>query len=145
MNKTLNKLIEGNKKYLLESAYHGDISNEKRFDTAKNGQHPNICVITCSDSRVVPEIIFDAGIGELFVIRCAGNVMDDAILGSVEYAIEHLHVDVVMVLGHTSCGAVTSTISSVPHGFTKLITDKIKEVIKEEKDIYKAVIMNANN
>lgn len=71
--------------------------------------------------------------------------MDDAILGSVEYAIEHLHVDVVMVLGHTSCGAVTSTITSAPHGFTKLITDKIKEVIKEEKDIYKVVVINANN
>ena len=143
MNKTLNQLLLGNKKYLTECAYSGDITSTRRLDTSTNGQHPKAVVITCSDSRVVPEIIFNAGIGEIFVIRCAGNVMDDTILGSIEYAVEHLHTDLVMVLGHSSCGAVTSTIKSSPSGFTKRITDKIKEVIKEESDVLKAVKINA--
>ena len=143
MNKTLEQLLLGNKKYLTECAYSGDITSTRRLDTSTNGQHPKAVVITCSDSRVVPEIIFNAGIGEIFVIRCAGNVMDDTILGSIEYAVEHLHTDLVMVLGHSSCGAVTSTIKSNPTGFTKRITDKIKEVIKEETDILKAVKINA--
>ncbi len=143
MNKTLEQLLLGNKKYLTECTYSGDISPSKRLDTSTNGQHPKAVVITCSDSRVVPEIIFNAGIGEIFVIRCAGNVMDDTILGSIEYAVEHLHCDLVMVLGHSSCGAVTSTIKSTPTGFTKRITDKIKEVIKEETDILKSVKINA--
>lgn len=143
MNNTLEQLLLGNKKYLTECAYTGDISSLRRSDTYNFGQHPKAVVITCSDSRVVPEIIFNAGIGEIFVIRCAGNVMDDTILGSIEYAVEHLHTDLVMVLGHSSCGAVTSTIKSTPTGFTKRITDKIKEVIKEELDISKAVKINA--
>lgn len=143
MSNTLERLLLGNKKYLTECAYSGDITPLRRSDTFNNGQHPKAVVITCSDSRVVPEIIFNAGIGEIFVIRCAGNVMDDTILGSIEYAVEHLHTDLVMVLGHTSCGAVTSTIKSIPTGFTKRITDKIKEVIKEESDIAKAVKINA--
>ena len=143
MNNTLEQLLLGNKNYLTKNAYSGDISAVRRNDTSVNGQHPKAVVITCSDSRVVPEIIFNAGIGEIFVIRCAGNVMDDTILGSIEYAVEHLHSDLVMVLGHTCCGAVTSTIKSTPKGFTKRITDKIKEVIKEESDIEKAVKINA--
>lgn len=143
MNNTLEQLLLGNKKYLSECAYTGDITANKRVDTSKNGQHPKAVIITCSDSRVVPEIIFNAGIGEIFVIRCAGNVMDDTILGSIEYAVVHLHCDLVMVLGHSSCGAVTSTIKSTPTGFTKRITDKIKEVIKDETDIFKAVKLNA--
>ncbi len=143
MNNTLEQLLLGNKKYLTECAYSGDISVVRRNDTSLHGQHPKAVIITCSDSRVVPEIIFNAGIGEIFVIRCAGNVMDDTILGSIEYAVEHLHSDLVMVLGHSCCGAVTSTIKSTPTGFTKRITDKIKEVIKEESDIEKAVKVNA--
>ena len=143
MNNTLEQLLLGNKKYLTECAYTGDITFNRRCDTSLHGQHPKAVVITCSDSRVVPEIIFNAGIGEIFVIRCAGNVMDDTILGSIEYSVEHLHSDLVMVLGHSCCGAVTSTINSTPAGFTKRITDKIKEVIKEESDIEKAVKINA--
>ena len=74
-------------------------------------------IIACSDSRVPPEIIFDCGLGDLFVIRVAGNVLDDVVLGSVEYAAEHLGVGVVMVLGHSRCGAVTAAAAGGhPHG-----------------------------
>lgn len=74
------------------------------------GQHPFAIVLGCADSRVPPEIIFDQGLGDLFVIRVAGNIVDDAILGSIEYAVEELGTPLVLVLGHEGCGAVAATI-----------------------------------
>ena len=82
----LSKLKQGNEKYLNAATGTGDISKEIRKDTCENGQYPYAVVVTCSDSRVIPESIFSAGIGELFVIRVAGNVINDFQLGSVEYA-----------------------------------------------------------
>ncbi len=76
-----------------------------------DGQHPYACVVTCSDSRVSPEMIFDATLGNIFVIRNAGNVPSPETIGSVEYAVEHLNVPVVLVMGHTKCGAVTAACS----------------------------------
>ena len=73
------------------------------------GQHPFAVVLCCSDSRVAPEIIFDQKLGDLFVIRNAGNVVDKHVLGSIEYAVEHLETPLVVVMGHSSCGAVTAT------------------------------------
>src|SRR5690606_26127797 len=80
--------------------------SHKRIIETQHDQHPFAVVITCSDSRVAPEIIFDEGIGDLFVIRTAGNLIGDLELGSIEYATEHLHTSLVVVLGHTECGAV---------------------------------------
>jgi carbonic anhydrase len=74
------------------------------------GQHPFAVILTCSDSRVPPEVIFDQGIGDLFVIRNAGNIVDDVVIGSIEYAVEHLHTPLVIVLGHQQCGAVTAAL-----------------------------------
>ena len=73
------------------------------------GQHPFAVVLCCSDSRVAPEIIFDQKLGDLFVIRNAGNIVDEEVLGSIEYAVEHLETPLVVVMGHASCGAVTAT------------------------------------
>ena len=73
------------------------------------GQHPFAVVLCCSDSRVTPEIIYDQKIGDLFVIRNAGNIVDDEVLGSIEYAVEHLETPLVVVMGHAACGAVTAT------------------------------------
>ena len=100
------KLEEGNRKYLTLKTGGGDISPAVRLRTCKNGQQPYAIVIACSDSRVIPECIFSAGIGELFTIRLAGNVIDDHQLGSIEYAVEHLGTNLVVVMGHTGCGAV---------------------------------------
>ncbi len=75
-------------------------------------QRPFAAVLACSDSRVVPEIIFDQGLGDLFVIRVAGNVADDSILGSLEYAARHLEIPIILVLGHTKCGALTAAIAA---------------------------------
>lgn len=86
----------------------------------------------CFDSRVIPEHIFSAGIGELFVIRLAGNVIDDHQLGSIEYAAGHLGCKLVVVLGHTHCGAVDAAIHHQPEGYIKYITDEIKKAIGDE-------------
>lgn len=99
----LTRLLDGNKRYLTEQSAK-DFA-KTRAETL-NGQQPFAIVITCSDSRVVPEYIFDANLGELFVIRTAGNVVDKIALGSIEYAVEHLHVLFIIVLGHEKCGAV---------------------------------------
>ncbi len=74
------------------------------------GQHPYAIVLACADSRVAPELIFDESLGKLFVVRVAGNVADPVVLGSIEYAVEHLHANLLMVLGHENCGAVKATI-----------------------------------
>ena len=97
------------------------------MSTWTKGQSPYAIIVTCSDSRVIPENIFSAGIGELFVIRLAGNIIDDHQLGSIEYAAGHLGCRLVVVLGHTHCGAVDAAINSEPAGYIRCITDEIKE------------------
>ena len=104
-SEALKKLQDGNQRYLTAETSTGNISSILRKKTTDEGQLPYAIVITCSDSRVIPESIFMAGIGEIFVIRVAGNVMDNHQLGSVEYAADHLGTKLVVVLGHTHCGA----------------------------------------
>lgn len=104
------RLVEGNRRYLNARSCSGDISPSIRLRTFTEGQSPFATVFTCSDSRVIPEAIFDSGIGDLFVVRTAGNTLSDSALGSVEYAVRHLGCPLVLVLGHTGCGAVTSAI-----------------------------------
>ena len=139
----INRLIEGNKAYLKSINQIGDISLEKRKETAVNGQHPFAVIIACSDSRVIPEAIFNCGIGDLFVIRVAGNVIGEHELGSIQYATEHLGCKLVVVLGHTQCGAIASTISGHGGGYVNYLLSPIKTAIKEEKDPQKASKMNA--
>ena len=141
----LNYLLEQNEIYVKSGANSGNISAEKREDTFSNGQHPYAVVITCSDSRVPAEHIFNAGIGELFVIRTAGNVIGDFELGSVEYGAEHLGTKLVVVLGHTNCGAVDAAINGGAHGNIEKITDEISSCIPENCDPREAEILNVEN
>ncbi len=141
----MEKLKKGNQAYLSAGASTGDISPKIRQDTCENGQAPYAVVVTCSDSRVIPESIFMAGIGELFVIRVAGNVMDNHQIGSVEYAVDHLGCKLVVVLGHEHCGAVGAALTSKPGGFVKSITDEICKAIGEEKDEYRACCLNVQH
>lgn len=138
----LGKLKEGNSRYLDAVSNPGDISSLIRKKTCEEGQSPYAIVITCSDSRVIPESIFSAGIGELFVIRVAGNVIDNHQLGSVEYAVDHLGSKLVVVLGHSHCGAVGAAMGSDPSGYVKFITDEIREAIGDEKDELRACCLN---
>ncbi|MBP3876752.1 MAG: carbonic anhydrase [Lachnospiraceae bacterium] len=141
-NEALKKLLDGNRTYLDSRAEIGDISPDVRKGTSSHGQQPFAIVITCSDSRVIPEAIFHCGIGDLFVIRVAGNVIDNHQLGSIEYAADHLGTKLVMVLGHTHCGAVDAAIHHDPAGYIKFITDEIQSAIGDVKDPYKACCLN---
>ncbi|MEU7526994.1 carbonic anhydrase [Saccharothrix sp. NPDC042600] len=106
------KLAEGNRRFVSGHQTHPHESLKWRESLVK-GQHPFACVVGCADSRVPPELVFDEGFGDLFTIRAAGEVLDNSVLGSVEYAVEHLEVPLVVVLGHASCGAVSATIDVV--------------------------------
>ncbi|MBQ6039785.1 MAG: carbonic anhydrase [Oscillospiraceae bacterium] len=138
----LNRLQEGNARFLHTKQSCSDISPDKRQETLKHGQHPYAVIVTCSDSRVIPEYIFSADIGDLFIIRVAGNVIDDHQLGSIEYAAEHLGIRLVVVLGHDHCGAVDAAINHDPDGYIKFITDEIRLAIGNETDDYRACCMN---
>lgn len=128
------KLIEGNKRFLTGNVLQKDISDAKRKELSK-GQNPFAIVLTCSDSRVAPEIIFDQGLGELFVVRTAGNVVDPIALGSIEYAAEHLNVPLLVILGHTQCGAVKASLDAKgkPEGNIGSIIKKILPAVKKAK------------
>ena len=104
----LQSLQAGNERFVTGNLSKKDTYADDR-KTLCAGQHPFAVVLCCSDSRVAPEIIFDQKLGDLFVIRNAGNIVDEEVLGSIEYAVEHLETPLVVVMGHTSCGAVTAT------------------------------------
>ena len=140
----LYRLKDGNEKYLNSLANDGDISPSMRTLTSEQGQHPYAVVVTCSDSRVIPEAIFMTGIGELFVIRVAGNVIGEHELGSIEYAIEHLGCELVMVLGHTHCGAIGAAVHGMHGGHVSSLTSEICKAIGDERDDLKACKLNVN-
>lgn len=144
-NEARQRLIDGNRKYIEAMDPAGDISKEIRRRTAECGQNPYAIIITCSDSRVIPESIFSAGIGELFVIRVAGNVLDNHQLGSIEYAAEHLHTKLIVMLGHTNCGAVGAAIEGHTGGFIDFILKDISLAIGDETDDYRASCMNVQH
>lgn len=140
----LERLKQGNEIYVNSVKGVGDISPEKRLYTSEHGQKPYAVIVCCSDSRVIPEYIFSAGIGDLFVIRVAGNVIDNHQLGSIEYAVEHLGCKLIVVLGHTLCGAVGA--ANEPNGgYVKFITDEIRNAVGVETDAVRASILNARH
>ena len=142
-DEALSRLIDGNKRYLegkMNSC--GEATATARQSLAK-GQKPYAIILSCSDSRVSPEIIFDKSLGEIFVVRVAGNVPDPIVLGSIEYAAEHLGSPLIMVLGHERCGAVTAAVDAKgkPEGnigaIVKAIAPAVKLAKKECKDCSK--------
>ena len=141
----LKKLKAGNVQYLEAKESKGDISPDLRLKTCTEGQTPYAIIITCSDSRVIPESIFSAGIGDLFVIRVAGNVIDNHQLGSIEYAAEHLGCRLILVMGHNHCGAVGAAIGHNAENYIKFITDEISKAIGGETDDYKACYLNVKH
>jgi carbonic anhydrase len=108
----LQKLMDGNKRYVENQMRGTKLCDVTTRTSLAKSQKPYAIILTCSDSRVPPEILFDKGLGEIFVVRVAGNVPDPIILGSIEYAAEHLGSPLVMVLGHERCGAVKATVES---------------------------------
>lgn len=105
----LRKLVAGNQRFISATQSHPDQTIERRMELTAS-QKPFAVVVSCSDSRVPPEVIFDQGLGNLFVIRTAGEVVTDVEMGSIEYALEHVGVNLILVLGHERCGAVKATL-----------------------------------
>ena len=108
----LQRLIDGNQRFLAGTA-SGVLPEEAKREALKDGQAPFAVILGCADSRVSPELIFDQGLGELFVVRTAGHVATPIELGSIEYAVEHLGARLIVVLGHSSCGAVQATLGAI--------------------------------
>ncbi len=140
----LELLRKGNKAY-TEGRFCGDITDRRRHECAEHGQFPYAVIVTCSDSRVIPELIFSAGIGDLFVIRSAGNTIDGCALGGIEYAVSHLGCRLVVIMGHTHCGAVNAAILGRHEAHIEFITREIHSAIGCEKDPVKACIANVRN
>jgi carbonic anhydrase len=127
----LQLLKEGNARFVSDRIEHPHSGIMRRFEVA-GGQHPFAAVVTCSDSRVPPEIIFDQGIGDLFVVRIAGNILEPAGLGSLVYAVRHLDCRLIMVMGHESCGAVKTSLASDAELIREPVTViRIAEMIRE--------------
>ena len=144
----LQMLSEGNLRFALGQPAHPNTSFSRRLLTTTEGQAPFATVIACSDSRVPVEILFDQGVGDLFVIKVAGNVADTDEIGSAEYGVDHLGTPVLMVLGHTYCGAVTAvTTGAEVHGSIPLLVDNIVPAVEKAKHEHpgaeKAELINA--
>ncbi len=130
----LQRLIDGNARYVAGHAVHPNQSVARRVEVVA-GQEPFAVIVTCSDSRVAPELYFDQGIGDLFVVRDAGNVLNDHVIGSIEYAVEHLHASIVLVVGHEKCGAVAAAIAGGrAEGRIGTIIEAIRPAVKETRN-----------
>ena len=122
-------LVEGNERFVTGNVAHPN-QNAARRSSLTESQHPVAAIFGCSDSRLAAEIIFDVGLGDVFVVRTAGQVIDDAVLGSLEFSVSSLHVPLIVVLGHDSCGAVSAALESsqtgdMPAGYVRDLVERI--------------------
>jgi carbonic anhydrase len=124
----LQRLLEGNQRYVTNHAEHPD---QRPSDSP---QHPLAVILSCSDSRVPPEIIFDQGVGNLFIVRTAGNTYDRLALQTIEYAVGHLGTTLIMVIGHDQCGAVTAAIKAYPDPRAGPMLTNIYPAVREARD-----------
>jgi carbonic anhydrase len=130
----LARLIEGNARFVNGKQLNPNRDRERRTEL-EGGERPVAAIVTCSDSRVTPEIIFDQGLGDIFVVRTLGNVCDGNGLASMEYAVENLGVLVVLVLGHTNCGAIAAAVSGERlKGRIGALTRRFQRAVRDCKD-----------
>jgi carbonic anhydrase len=126
----LKRLKDGNTRFVKDELSRPNQSLQRRLKLAQ-GQEPFAAVLSCADSRVPPEIVFDQGLGDLFVVRIAGNIMESGGVGSLEYAVEHLHVPLIVVLGHQHCGAVAAAVKGgEPLNHVKYLLRPIQPAVK---------------
>jgi len=136
------RLLEGNKRFAAGTSLHPHQTAARRTELT-GGQQPFAVIVGCSDSRVSPEIIFDQGLGDLFVVRVAGNIVDGVVLGSIEYAVEHLGAPLIVVLGHESCGAVTAAVrANKVHGHISSVVEALKPAVKKARMQTGSVVEN---
>jgi carbonic anhydrase len=141
----LQRLADGNARFVAGRETHAHMDPGRRA-TLAHGQHPFATILACADSRVAPELIFDQGLGDIFVVRVAGNVVDDAVLASIEYAVIHTGTALVMVLGHERCGAITATVEALAgHGSQEDKDTKIGALASRIAPAVKAVPASAKD
>ncbi|HYW74331.1 MAG TPA: carbonic anhydrase [Pyrinomonadaceae bacterium] len=129
----LSELKAGNTHHVKHRYLHPH-ETATRLSELVGSQHPHAEILSCADSRVPPEILFDQGLGDLFVVRVAGNVATDTEIGSLEYGAEHLHIPLLVVLGHESCGAVTAAVQpGEAEGHIKALVDLIKPAVEKSR------------
>jgi carbonic anhydrase len=153
-DQALRRLIEGNARYTTGQLTHPRQTSERISEVAK-GQKPFAIVLGCADSRVAPEILFDEGLGDLFVVRVAGNIATSDVIGSIEFAVAEFGVPVIMVLGHERCGAVKATVEALEKninvpGYVGTIARAIAPVVEAVKEqpgdlVDNVVMANASN
>lgn len=136
-DEVLQKLKEGNQRFVANELTLGNNLAQKRMEANDKGQFPHTAVLSCSDSRVPPELVFDQGIGDIFVVRVAGNVTGLNVIGSMEFAVKKLGTPALVVLGHTQCGAVTAayTKPELPVNVDNLI-EPIKPLADKTRELF---------
>lgn len=127
-------MLAGNRKFAEGKSTHAGVNSETRMKLI-DGQHPGAIVLSCADSRVAPEFVFDAGLGDIFSVRTAGEVLDDAVIASLEYAVTDLGVKVLVVLGHEHCGAVKAVVPTVQKLVAQYGEDETSEIIESSESI----------
>jgi carbonic anhydrase len=142
-DQALSELKAGNQHHQLHKYSHPHETVARQRELV-SGQHPHSMILACADSRVPPEVVFDQGLGDLFTVRVAGNVVDDAVVASFEYAVEHLHTHLLVVMGHQSCGAVTAAAATgeVPGHLPSLVA-MIKPAVDKARGMTGDLIDNA--
>lgn len=139
----INELKNGNKRFLEGRPVNTNYKDE--IEQTKKGQKPHSVILSCMDSRVPPEIIFDQGIGHIFVIRVAGNIEDENVLGSIEYAVEHSGSKLITVMGHSHCGAVTGAVKDIKLGNLTQLVNQIKPAISSDTSSANVIDETARN
>lgn len=140
---SLETLMEGNERFISEKSLHPNRIGERRLETA-DLQTPFAAIVGCSDSRVPPEILFDQGLGDLFIVRVAGNVVGPVELDSVEYSCLILHSSLVLVLGHENCGAVKAVLAGQTQDI-EAVADLIKPAVKNATSLESAIKANVKS
>ncbi|MBS1262652.1 MAG: Carbonic anhydrase 2 [Calditrichaeota bacterium] len=129
-DEVIQRLRAGNERFINNRPEHPHLDPDRRMRTALEGQNPYACVLACSDSRVPVELLFDAGIGDLFTVEVAGNVCGLDVTGSIEFAVGELNIPLVLVLGHTHCGAVTAAVDGVPAtGALETVLERVRPAV----------------
>lgn len=142
----LNRLKAGNARYVNNESELINVTDERREDLY-DGQNPYAVIVSCSDSRVTPTTIFNAGLGEIFDVRLAGNILTPEALGSIEYGVEHLHAPLLVIIGHEKCGAVTAAYDKMNDGVEVVgnintLVEQIEPAIQDASDVDNAIHMN---
>lgn len=142
-DEALQRLMIGNRRYVAMRPLHPR-QNQTHRQAMLEGQHPFAAILSCSDSRVPSELLFDQGLGDLFIVRTAGHVISDVVIGSIEYAVFVLEVPLIMVMGHTQCGAVTSAVKGgeLP-GCIASLAEKLHPVVEHVRQQEGDIVVNA--